>query len=178
MLQKYRRDTAGEFAVITGLVGIPLCLIAAGAIDINRATSKELGLQSAVDTAALAAVIPDNMTDAARISYAKKVFKKNYYGDVPATLTITGNREKLNIVATAKVPTLFSSVVGINYVKVSKKATAILTRSDVVCLLVLDPSGDDALVFQDSSTFKAPACSVQVNSTSPRSMVSRSATTP
>ncbi len=176
--KRYRDDISGQFAVITGLIGIPLLLIAAGALDVNRAASRQLGLGAAVDSAALAAVIPDNLSDAARKAYAKKVFDKNYFGSVPATLTISGNREKLHLVATAHVPTLFSSIIGIKSVKVQREATAVLTRKDIVCLLILDPDGNNALEFRDEATFNAPSCSVQVNSTNRRAMVSTSSVTP
>ena len=176
--KKYRRDTGGQFAVIMALVGLPLLLIAATALDMNRAQSTDLGVQAAIDAAALAAVIPDNMSDEERYAYAQTVFDNNYFGGQAVSVKVTGNRERVNIVADTKVPTLIGGVMGIDYVMVKEKTAAELTRSDVVCVLALDPYSDRTLEFKDQATFNAPACSVQVNSVSPFAMVSGVVTPP
>jgi len=175
---KYRRDVGGQFAVITAMVGLPLLLLSAAAVDINRAHGQNAGLQSALDAAALAAVIPDNMSNSERYAYAETVFEKNYFGGLAVDLDVGGDRELVTIEATAKVPTMISGVVGIDTVEVTEDSAAELTKADVVCILALDPYSDRALEFKDQATFKAPACSVQVNSVSPFAMVSDVVTPP
>ncbi len=175
---KYRRDVGGQFAVITAMVGLPLLLLSAAAVDINRAHEQNAGLQSALDAAALAAVIPDNMTDSDRFEYAQSVFKKNYLGGLEVGLDVSGDRKLVAIEATAKVPTMISGMLGIDFVDVVENSAAALTKADVVCVLALDPYSDRALEFKDQATFSAPACSVQVNSVSPFAMVSGVVTPP
>jgi len=174
----YGRDAGGQIAVVTALVGLPLLLMAAAAVDINRAHTRNEGVRAAIDAAALAAVIPNNMTDSERYAYAQTVFDKNYFGEQQVSLNISGDRERLDIVADTQVPTMISGMLGINYVKVQEETAAVLTRSDVACIMALDPIGDRALEFSDQAVYSSPGCSVQVNSTSPFSMVSNLVTTP
>lgn len=176
--RSYRRDAGGQIAVITALVGLPLLLMATATVDISRAHSRNESVRSAIDAAALAAVIPNNMTDSERYDYAQSVFDKNYFGDQQVTLGFTGGRERLDIVANTQVPTIISGILGIDYVNVQEETAAELTISDVVCVLALDPSGDRALEFKDQAVYSSPACSVQVNSTSPFAMVSGVVTPP
>jgi Flp pilus assembly protein TadG len=175
---KYRRDVGGQFAVITGLIGLPLMLLTASAVDINRALSQNSSLQSALDAAALAAVIPDNMSNEERYAYAEEVFESNYFGGLEVALGVSGDRELVTIEATAKVPTLISGIVGVDTVDVFENAAAELTKADTVCVLALDPTGDWALEFKDQAVYSSPACSVQVNSTGPFAMVSSVVTPP
>jgi len=174
----YRKDSSGQIAVITALIGLPLLLIGASAYDISVAHNRNEALRTAIDAAALAAVIPDNMTDAQRYAYAQTVFDNNYFGREQASLAITGNRERVDIVGEVAIPTTISGILGVDYVHVREATAAELTRSDIVCVLALDPSGDRAIEFADQATFNAPACSVQVNSTSPFAMVSGVVTPP
>lgn len=174
----YRRDAGGQIAVIIALVGLPLLLLATAAVDISRAHSRNEGVRAAIDAAALAAVIPNNMTDTERYAYAQSVFDKNYFGEQQVTLGFEGGRERLDIVADTQVPTLISGMLGVDYVSVKEKTAAELTISDVVCVLALDPTGDRALEFKDQAIYSSPACSVQVNSTSPYAMVSGVVTPP
>ncbi|PHQ67282.1 MAG: hypothetical protein COB92_04850 [Robiginitomaculum sp.] len=175
---KYRKDASGQFAVITAMVGLPILFLTASAVDINRAHGQDVGLRFALDAAALAAVIPDNMSNSERFAYAEEVFARNYFGGLDVDLNVGGGRELVTIEATAKVPTMISGIVGIDTVGVSENSAAELTRSDVVCVLALDPYGDRALEFEDQAIFNAPACSVQVNSVSPFAMVSGVVTPP
>jgi len=176
--RKFNRDTGGHIAVITALVGLPLVLLAGGGLDMNRAVSKKTAISAALDTAALASVIPDNLTVAEREAFAQETFDNNYLGDVPVTLQINAARERVEMIGTAHVPTLFGGVVGVDTLSVSDSAAAVLTKSDVVCVLALDPAGDRAIEFKDQATYNSPACSVQVNSTSNIALVSDVVTPP
>ncbi|MCF6220838.1 MAG: pilus assembly protein TadG-related protein [Robiginitomaculum sp.] len=178
LAQKYRVDVQGQFAVISALIGLPLLLVGAAAVDINRVHSQNSGVGAAIDAAALAAVIPDNMSKAERYAYAQSVFDRNYIGRDAVSLDISGGRERVDIVATSQVPTTISGILGIDYINVVEETAAVLTRSDTVCVLALDPSGERAIEFSDRAAFNAPACSVQVNSTSPFAMVSGVVTPP
>jgi len=127
-VRSFGKDTGGQFAVITAVVGLPLLLVSASALDINRAFSKNLNVRSAIDAAALAAVVPANMTNTERYAYAQTVFDNNYYGVETVNLEITGDRERVDIEATTQVLTMMSGVVGINFVAVRDSTSAILMR--------------------------------------------------
>ena len=166
------RDEVGQFAFITALLGLPLVMICGYAVDMNKIVGKKTSISSALDAAALASVIPANLNQAERISFARQVFDENYFGDIPVSLRIEASRELVKITGTSTVPSLFGGILGMDGVGVTDTATAVLTIADVVCVLALDPTGERAIEFKDQATFNSPACSVQVNSTNELAMVS------
>ena len=101
----------------------------------------------------------------------------NYFDKAKIDLDVKAVREQVDIVASTQVPTLLSSIIGKDYVEIRESTSAIVTVSDVVCVLVLDPSGDHSIEFLDNVQFNAPACSVQANSTN-RLVLSSFASTP
>ncbi len=169
---RYIRDETGQFIVMFALFALPLVLIMGYVIDLNKALGKKTSISAALDAAALAAVIPANLTQGERAAYADEVFRKNYFGDVPVQLQIQASREQVSIVGTSSVSTLIGGVAGMDAVQVKDTATAVLTRSDIICVLALDPTGERAIEFKDKAVFNSPACSVQVNSTHDLAIVS------
>jgi len=176
--QNYIRNTDGNFAMVTAAIGIPLLLVASFALDINNAASKKNHISSAVDAAALAAVIPANYTDLERAEFAKETFAKNYFGNADVKLDVKATRERVDILASTQIPTLLSSIIGKDFIDVKENASAIVTIADVVCVLALDPSSAGSLQFAKNAKFTAPACSVQVNSTATNALISNSSFTP
>lgn len=171
-LKRFVEDESGQFAAITAIVGIPLIMIAGFAVDINQAVRKRSNIAAALDSAALAAVIPADLNTVERENYAREMFTKNYTGTLTVNLDVTATRERVDMHATAKVPSLVGSIVGVNSLKVSKDSAAVITRSDVVCVMALDPKGKRAVEFRNFAKFSAPACSVQVNSTHSQALYS------
>jgi len=176
--RKYIRNRDGNFALVTGILGLPLMVIAGYAIDYNNAYSYKDNLASALDTAALAAVIPANLDESERIAFAKEVFNENYFGDINVKLDVKATRARVDISAKGQVPTLVGGVIGMDFVGVSETSAAIVTTSDVVCVMALDPEGKNAIEFKKNAVFSAPSCSVQVNSTSRQALVSSTETRP
>ncbi|PHR60199.1 MAG: hypothetical protein COA43_07835 [Robiginitomaculum sp.] len=171
-MTRFWRDQKGQFSVIFALFGIPLLLVCGYAVDLNRAVSKETNLSAALDAAALASVIPAHLTVPEREAYARTIFAENYFGDLPVSLSITASRERVAITGTTHVDTLLEGVVKNNSIRVRKTSEAVLTRSDVICVLALDPSGERAVEFVGQAVFNSPACSVQVNSINDLALVS------
>jgi len=163
-LIRFRNNENGHIAVITALLGVPLVMMAGYAIDYNRAYSQRSGLASAIDAAALASVIPDNLTTDEREAYAQDMFDENYLGTLAVKLDINSTREQVDIMALAEVPTLFGGIIGKNYIPIKEDGSAKLTKSDVVCVLALDPTGERAIEFLDDARYSSPGCSVQANS--------------
>ncbi|MBL4869462.1 MAG: hypothetical protein JKX72_00770 [Robiginitomaculum sp.] len=112
LCNRYKRNEAGQFALITAFLGLPLVIVCGFAVDINRVVSKKVDISSALDAAALASVIPANLTVAERESFARKVFAENYFGDVPVELEIDASRTLVKIVGTSAVPTTFGGIIG------------------------------------------------------------------
>lgn len=172
------RNSQGHIAVTTAFLGLPLVFTAGYAVEYNRAEQSRSAISSALDAAALAAVIPDGLSTAERKEYATGVFEKNYFGNVPVTLEIQASREEVSIVGIGAVSTLTSGAFGVNSISVRERSKAVLTKADVVCILALDPTGDKAIEFTDQAKFQSPACSVQANSVSAKALYSKVRTPP
>ena len=177
-VNKYLQNRNGHIAVVTALVGVPLLLLASVALDLRNASAKQTNISAGIDAAALASVIPANLTNDERVAFAKKAFSENYFGDAVVELDVKAVRDRVDIVASTKIPTLLSSIAGKDYLDIRENASAIVTISDVVCVLALDPIGDRSLEFAKNAKFSAPSCSVQINSTSPTALISNSAYMP
>lgn len=171
---QFRQNIDGHIAVTTAMIGLPLILIAGYAVDFNKALSGRSEIGSAIDAAALASVLPANLTIDERKDLAQKVFDENYFGNLTVELSIEASRERVDIAATGHSPSLFGGVVGKDTMQVTDKTAAVLTVADVVCVLALDPDGESAIEFKGNTKFNAPACSVQANSTSNLSIDSQS----
>lgn len=177
-LQNYITKSDGNIAVMTALLGIPLIMVAGYAIDYNQAFSHKNGIESALDAATLAAVVPANLGNEERAEFAQQIFDKNYFGNIDVKLDINALPDRVDIAAVGAVPTLFGSIVGMDTISVGETSAAVLTKSDVVCALALDPTGEGAIEFLDNAQFLAPECSVQANSTNSQAIKSESSYTP
>lgn len=176
--EKFLKNESGHFAVWTAIMGLPLVVGVGLALDsenLNRGTSN---LKAALDSAALAAVIPDGISDAERQFYAEEVFRKNYTGENIEQVSVNASRESVEISAEISVQSLLGGLVRDRDVNLKDKSKAILTKSDTICVLALDEESPYALTFDDSAVFSAPTCSVQVNSRSPQAMMSTTITPP
>ena len=177
-LTAYWADTSGQFAVVTAIVSIPLLIAVGYAIDHARIVKYESALSSAVDAAALAAVMPAQLSEIERKAYAEELFFQNFHDDIPVELDINATPEQVDIEAIGELPTLFGNVLGANFSRVRENASAVLTREEVVCALALDPSGNKAIEFADNARFNAPDCTVQTNSSHPNALWSKVTTPP
>lgn len=174
------KNESGHFAVITALVGMPLIIAIGLAVDTTKTFSYKNHLKSALDTASLAAVIPANLNDQERRDYAQKVFNENYNSPEGTTLKldIEATRDRVDMFADAIYPTYLSAIAGHNSFNVNADSAAVLTKSDVICLFALDPSGARSIEITDSARFNAPACTVQSNSTHAEALYSDSLNVP
>lgn len=179
-LRNLLRDESGHFAVITALIGVPLVVAIGLAVDTSNSFAYKDHVKTALDTASLAAVIPANLSDEERKAYAKKVFNENYSGhkDTDIIIDVTATRERVDMTAKAELPTYLGGIVGHEDFTIGAESAAVLTRSDVICLFALDPTGERTIEITDSAQFTAPACSVQSNSTHLQALYSDTLTPP
>ncbi len=61
VFNRYLSDNSGQFAIMTAIMAVPLIICVGVAIDTTIMHKKSQGLQNALDTAALAAVIPASL---------------------------------------------------------------------------------------------------------------------
>lgn len=179
-LTNYWREESGQFALLSAVMGLPLLLGISIALDMENGNRYKKNLEASLDAAALAAVQPALLSDVERRAYAAEVFYNNYpqAKSEDLNLEIDASRERVSMVASMGVPSFFGGVVGRDSLPVKEKATAVLTRSDTICVLALDEYGQGAVEFKDDARFVAPTCSVQVNSTHPSALISSVLTPP
>ena len=169
-LKRFRDNESGQFAIMTAIMAIPLLIGVGYVIDQNRYVRHKSDLSSAIDSAALAAVMQGHLSPDERASYAQEFFDKNYKDDYPVDLDIKSTADRIDIDAQSYVPTLISGMMGKAESGVKKSTAAVITRESVVCVLALDPKGNKSIEFKDNARFNSPSCAVQANSSNPNAI--------
>jgi len=162
--KKLLKDESGQFALIAAIAAVPLVICVGIAIDTAYIHNGSTTLQSSLDSAALAAVIPGNMDNDTRAKYAEEVFYNNYTDPVPVDVKVLATPGRVDIQGTVEKETLFMSISGTESVTYNQKAAAIKTTEDVICIMTLDPKARGALTIEKNASIMAPNCSIQVNS--------------
>jgi Flp pilus assembly protein TadG len=161
----------GTFAVYFGLAVLPLGGMTAAAVDYNRASNIRTQLQSAVDSAALAAV--RMTTEAQRQATASAVFSANTSiitqdGRVRITQTSTSpDASRHKVRATAYVDTVLARVIGSSASLIGVSATAVIPTEQTGgggCFYALDRGTNGALRINGGSQIDAPTCVAHVHS--------------
>lgn len=166
------KDEGGQFALIAAIAAVPLVICVGIAIDTAYVHKSSTTLQSSLDSAALAAVVPGNMENDARAKYAEEVFYNNYSDSVPVDVKVVASSGRVDIQGTVEKETLFMSLSGTDSVTYRQKAAAIKTTEDVICVMTLDPSARGSLKFEKNALVQAPHCSIQVNSNDQNALIS------
>jgi hypothetical protein len=176
----FLRDRGGNISLLFGAALVPTVMAGAVAVDYSRLSSQRTQIQAALDAAVLAGVIAGiGQHDAA----ARLVFGSNVPSGVVVTAqsyqlagdgTLTGN-------ASASVPMRMSGFLGREAYSVTVSSAARMgaptTREEIVivpepppaqdgaCVLVLDPSGSQALLVNSGAEVDTPQCEIHVRST-------------
>ena len=166
----FSQDTSGQFGVWTALLAVPILGLTSFLLDFRQSQAQQMSVTSALDSAALAAVINQNISEEERATYAKEYF----WSQVPASDYITldveeSSDQRVTLHAVTQTPTSVVKAIGVKKINTRDSATAVLTQGDtVVCALALDPDGANAFSVTQGAKFFAPTCSVQVNSNHPQ----------
>ncbi len=172
MLHTYIRDKSGQFAVHFALLALPLLGAISYALDYNTAVSEKSDIKNALDTAVLAATNNNALTPVQKEAFAIEFFKKNYAGKLDIALTPKADDQQVEMSANGTSPVTLADIIGLKGIDVAATSAALLTTSDVICVLALAPKLDRAIEFKDDAQFNAPSCSVQTNSTSSSALYS------
>ncbi len=171
--KRFLGDSSGQFAVMTAILAVPLVICVGVAVDAAYLNSKSTTLQTSLDSAALAAVIPGNLDNAQRAEYAKEVFHHNYTEPFPVDLKVVATPQRVDIQGIVEKETLFMGLNGVDKIRNRLKSGAIKTNEDVVCIMTLNESAEGSLVVDKNAMVKAPGCSIQVNSRSEGALVAQ-----
>ncbi|MDC7684297.1 pilus assembly protein TadG-related protein [Asticcacaulis sp. BYS171W] len=164
LLERYRRHHKGNVTMIFALTLTALLGLTGGAIDYYSAWSVKSSLQDAMDASVLAGLHRD--TDQ-RAAEAGKVFASNLPADMTLTPTYATDATTLSGQASYQSPTLMLGLIGISHLPLRVAATAIGTPGTGTagpCILVLDPTGAQALLVNSGAKIVAPECEIHVKS--------------
>ncbi len=146
VLKRFAQDQKGTVAVMSGLVAIPLFLMAGTAIDFARFNGAQTHVQTALDAAALAGASGKDLTDAERIAAAQAMFASNMAHGVASDMGVVGafKVEDEQIISSAELvmPTTLMTLAGFTDLKDTIRAeVGILADKKAEIALVLDYSG-------------------------------------
>ncbi|NBC14806.1 MAG: hypothetical protein GVY09_16025 [Gammaproteobacteria bacterium] len=146
----FARDTRGMTAIVYALCLVPFMILIGFAVDIQRGTDAKLTVQSAIDSASLAAarMLQDTAHTDAEIEAAAIDFfdaaMLNAQGDVSCAspdVTIDRVNDTVQVAADCSLPTTFGSIKRAQNISLGANSTtkAEMTRLDLA--LMLDVSG-------------------------------------
>lgn len=142
--RRFTRDRRGNVAIVFGIMFIPLMVIAAGAVDITRATSVRLRLSEALDATGLAIARSSTLSDTAMRAYAKKFFDaqmppRTGYDIGELQITKTGSQYVLS--NSVRMQTLIMRIIGRDTISVSASSQVIRGLVGLEVGLVIDNTG-------------------------------------
>jgi Flp pilus assembly protein TadG len=149
LFRRFKRDDRGNVAVIFALATLPIIGFVGSAVDYSSANAAKVQLQAALDSTALmlASYAPSH-TDAEIQSQASKYFTAIFNAptatNASVTATYNSSESKIVLDGSAKVPTNFITVVGIDYVTINGSSTTKWGTSRLRVALVLDNTGSMA----------------------------------
>lgn len=164
---RFVRDRRGTYAITSAVLSVPLFAAIGLGIDYARLSTDHSNLQSAADSAALAAIAPYGISASEREKIAKRYLSENFHGSFRDTVvnvtTFTASR-KVTVTADAYVTTSLMNLVGINEVQHKVTAVAATRSANDVCLLSLNTSAQATIMVSGSGAQINTNCMVQANS--------------
>jgi Flp pilus assembly protein TadG len=168
LLQRFRRDEGGNLAIIAGIT-LPVAIGAVGAaVSFSSGNATRTDMQMALDAAVLAGVSDSNTGDP--INTAQNVFQssinhfaKSMGSNISASFSFNGT--VLSGTGSGSVTNPFGGLIGTKTYTVTTKAAA-TKQTTPVCVLGLNGLDNGSFDQNGNSTFNAPTCAVQANTTS------------
>ena len=164
----FQNRNDGHVAVIFAIAAIPVTLSVGAAVDYSRGNQVQSNLQTALDSAVLAAAIDGSSqwVTAASGAFAANIKAKAGTVSEP-TFTLENGIYSGSVTSAAS--TAFMGVVGISSLSVTARSAA--TTSKVpLCVLGLNAFDSGAFDMNGNAKFNAPTCAVQANTKDRRGM--------
>jgi hypothetical protein len=180
MLTRFWKSEDGNFAIITGIMTIPLLAAVAGAVDYTTAIRKADQLQNSLDASALAIATAYDLgmtdeeltmlgqhyynSDMAGLAMSSDAFE---YADVLSSdLVALASSEGNEIFITAKSAITHEGVLGALDWPLNRRSIVRIKRGAPACVLALDPSASSAVKIQGSTDIGMTGCVIAANSRS------------
>ncbi len=151
MLKNFTTDASGNFAMMFGILAIPLMMIAGFAVDMSHTTSIRTELEQAADAGLLAAAraksLDKSKSDEELEAIAKKIFlaNSNTLLNLDEFTLQSGAGGAYTVTATGTVDTILMTVIGIDALDVGVKSEVkVAPPAALELVLVLDNTGSMA----------------------------------
>lgn len=172
----FASDERGASAIVFALMAVPVIATIGLALDFARANNQYEVMQSALDTAVLAAA---NAPATEKIAVGQKFFTANFpNGVAPATPAFSIDSTGImtgTVSSTVAMP--FASLARLGFVNVDVDASAtpdkIVTTGaagNIPCIHVMDQSGPKTFSMDSNSSLNASGCVVHVRSNNTKAM--------
>lgn len=165
-------------AVIFALAALPLLALTSAAIDYSQVTKERSAISSALDAAVLAAANNNAISNSEKDAYAETHFLANYSGDIPLTLTPSMESDRVRLAAEGELELSFGNLVGIQNPTMREVSAATIANENTICLMALNETSSESILFDGGISYSSPTCAVQANSSSSQALVSRSEIAP
>jgi len=176
--KKYIRDDNGQVAVIFSLAFLPLLALTSAGVDYSEVTKERGAVISALDAAVLAAANNNAISMSEKESYAEAHFLANYSGKMKLELTPDMTTERVRLSATGELQLTLGNLVRIKNPTLTEASAATIANENTICLMALNESASESILFDGGISYSSPTCSVQSNSSHPSAITSRSAQAP
>lgn len=168
LFNSFLKDTRGQFAVWFAIIGLPMAAGVTYSIEHLNARDTKTELIAALDAAALASVLNQQLTPTEREAFAQNYFSENFHGSKAFTLEVRdAAADRVELYAKGSIETSVAGAFGVNTILIAGESVALKTIENTICVLTLNPDGDDSFLVEKGSDFSANGCSVQVNSKHP-----------
>jgi hypothetical protein len=181
MFRRFWKSDDGNFAVITGIVIIPLMAALAGAIDYTTVLNKAGQLHNSLDASALAIATAYDlgMSDEELTELGKHYFDADMVGvssksvdtyefmdELASDLVALASEEDDEIFITARSSVTHAGMLGALDWPVTKRSVVKIKRGPPACVLALDPAASSAIKIQGSTDVALTGCVIAANSKS------------
>ena len=140
----FARDTHGNILMLTGILAIPLMLMAGAAVDMSQALTVRTKLAQAVDAAALAVGASGTRNESRAQEIAEAVFHANYPAEELGTagsISLAFGEDSVAVNADAIVDMAFLPVMGVRTFDVGVDVEVVWGADNVEVVMVLDNTG-------------------------------------
>jgi len=176
--KKFAANQDGQVAVIFSLAVLPLLALTSAAIDYSQVTKERDAISSALDAAVLAAANNNAISLSEKQGYAETHFLNNYNGNVDLTLSPDMTEDRVRLSATGELELSLGNLVGIRNPTLTETSAASIAQENTICLMALNETAPEAILFDGGISYSSPTCAVQANSSHSDALTSRSVQAP
>lgn len=171
---KFKKNEDGQVGVIFALALVPLLGFTSAAVDYSKLTRERNAISIALDAAVLAAANNNSIVDSEKDEYAEAHFLANYNGKMDLTLVPGLESDRVRLSAEGDLKLAFGNLVGIKNPKLSESSAAVIANENTICLLALNETASESILFDGGISYTSPTCAVYSNSANSSAIVSRS----